>query len=245
MLDNRKYKLILGFLLLPFLFILSTDRVNAEYSSITLSPASGSISTTGTAINVVANTGSETFIGIAVALEYTGPITYVRASSTTGIACDNMDVHETTNSTNGNPMVVISCVNMSGSKYNGPVLTLLFKAKESTGMATLNFVKGFPSTNTATTMTGGTYNLVLGVEGRGGGDLPQSGIFDNVSQKVLIGSSLVMASVLLAISPIFLPKLSLLAKNTHNLVSNTIIAVLTKQKENSEKRRRGKLERKF
>ena len=152
------------------------------------------------------------------------------------------------------------CVYWWWKKYNGIVVTLKFKAKATSGESKFKITRAATATHGAS-LVGGSYTLAASTTGggngnsnsssdtvtggMGGSDLPQSGIFDNVSQKVVMGSSLILVSILLAISPVFLPKLSLLVKNTHNLVSNTITAVFTKQKENSERRRRGKLEKNF
>lgn len=255
--NKRNCSHVFGILLL-FLF-LPIKNIYAAYKSTWLTPASGTITAAGMDINIAVDSGSDNFVGIDVTIEYTGQVEYVTGTVNATSGCGLLDItNSPSTGTNGVGKIAVMCAYTGNEKkYNGSVAILKFKAKAAGGESKFTIVRAATATH-GTSLVGATYTLAVvsggnnetsndtSVDGMGGGgDLPQSGIFDNVSQKVLIGSSLVMASVLLAISPIFLPKLSLLVKNTHNLVSNTITAVFTKQKENSEKRRRGKLEKKF
>lgn len=259
--SNKKFYLYIFFVLLLFLFP-PINNIHASYKSTWLTPSSGKITTAGTNINIAVDSGNDNFVGVDITIEYTGQVEYVTGAINADSGCGFLDVTNSPGTgANGESRITVMCAYTGNEKkYNGIVVTLKFKAKATSGESKFRITRAATATHGAS-LVGGSYTLADSTigggndnsdtvtggmgGGMGGSDLPQSGIFDNVSQKVLIGSSLVMASVLLAISPIFLPKLSLLVKNTHNLVSNTITAVFTKQKENSEKRRRGKLEKNF
>lgn len=261
--SNKRNYLYVFFVLLLFLFP-PINNIHASYKSTWLTPSSGKITTAGTNINIAVDSGNDNFVGVDITIEYTGQVEYVNGAINANSGCGFLDIaNSPSTGTNGGGRIAVMCAYTGDEKkYNGIVVTLKFKAKATSGESKFKITRAATATHGAS-LVGGSYTLAASTTGggngnsnsnsssdtvtggMGGSDLPQSGIFDNVSQKVLIGSSLVMASVLLAISPIFLPKLSLLVKNTHNLVSNTITAVFTKQKENSEKRRRGKLEKNF
>ncbi len=244
--------LLLLFLCFPI------NSIYAAYTSTWIAPATGTITTTGTNIYLAVNTGNDNFVGVDVTIEYTGQVEYEVASIVPNSKCANLDITNSPGASAGS--ISVMCV-YTGSemKYNGNVVVLKFKAKTTSGTSKFTITRAATGTHGAS-LIGANYTLgasttvVVGnnndsnteTGGMGGGsNLPQSGIFDNVSQKVIIGSSLILLGILFAALPVFLPKLSLFFKNTQKVVDESITTVIVKQKENSEKRRRGKLEKKF
>lgn len=162
------------FISISFLFSFSSD-IYADYTSVTLSPATGTIYGSNTAISVYANSGSDEFIGVDINLSFTGSVDYV--SSAGAARCTSFNVTE------GSGTLNIECLSLNhetDETYNGLVATLYFKAiGEGTSVFSVTSVD--PAT---TTTTGGTYTLSTSTNST---DLPDSGIFSDSLTKIVAG----------------------------------------------------------
>lgn len=242
---SHKRKFLLGILFsFMLLLLLPATIAHAKYNSTSLSPASGVITTTGTNINVVVDSGNDNLTSIHVKIDYPDTLEFIEGSTVAASKCGSLTATSSAGS-GGVSTLNVYCFNTSPNqqKYSGPVATLKFKAKVTTGTATLKF--SYADDKHGTNLVGGTYTLGdgSGTGGKGGSDLPKSGIFDHVSKKIVVGASLILMGVFLSV----IPKLIALVKHNflNDSVSNTVNALLTKQQEGSAKRRRGKLEKRF
>lgn len=181
--------LLVALLLFPFF----ASSVNATYTSASLSPNSGTIRGTETAVELKVNSGSDEFIGIDIYISYTGPVEYVRA---TGTKCSSFQAVKKSGQS-----INIECFSFDGDAYNGTVATLYFKSTGE-GTSTFSITSADPAT---TNMTGGIYTLTTlsagtgdrgtGDGGRGGGsDLPQTALSDNIA--FIVGGLLILGGFL-------------------------------------------------
>jgi hypothetical protein len=184
--------------LVGLFFLLCSASVFATYSSLSLSPSSGTITAENTAITVNVDSGTDEFIGIDTNLSFTGSVEYVSA---TGVErCDSFQVTESTGSIN------IECFSLShaeGETYSGQLATLYFKAA-GTGTSTFTFTSANPGVSSK---TGGSYTLTLDSSTDGTdsttdgtdsttndttGNLPQTSIFDNTNGVFVAGIFLLL-----------------------------------------------------
>lgn len=158
-----KYKkiLILGALFL----LLSVSRVSADYNSVSLSPSSGSITASGTILELKVNSGADEYIGIDLDISFTGSVEYV-PSAHEEVGCSNLNV-----TTKSEGTINVECFYVGETPdetYNGVVARLKFKATGS-GTSTFTLSNIDPQT---TTPTGGTYTLSENTDPPGDPDDP-------------------------------------------------------------------------
>jgi LPXTG-motif cell wall-anchored protein len=180
--------------------------VYADYSSASLSPASGTIYGDSTGIVLSVNSGSDEYIGIDANISFTGSVQYLSATES---KCSSFQVTESDGTLN------VECIFMGdGSPYSGSVATLYFKAT-ATGESVFTFDSTSPN---ATSKSGGTYTLSTSATPSDDGDtgstsatpsddgdtgstsatpsdddgaLPQTGVLDN-NIVVLVGGFLLL-----------------------------------------------------
>lgn len=173
-------------------FLLVTGPSNnayATYTSVTLSPSTGTIYSTNTAVAVYANSGSDEFVGIDINMAFTGSVDYV--SATGAARCSSFNVTEGTGTVN------IECLSLNhdpGETYNGLIGTLYFKSTAA-GTSTFSITSTDPE---VTTKTGGVYTLSTSSNT----DLPDSGLFDDSLNKILIGVGFLLFGVIISRIPV-------------------------------------------
>ncbi len=172
-----------------FLSMTYASKAYATYTSVTLSPATGTIYTTNTAIAVYANSGSDEFVGVDINLAFTGSVDYV--SATGAARCSSFNVTEGTGTVN------IECLSLNhdtGETYNGLVGTLYFKSTAA-GTSVFTISSTDPE---VTTKTGGTYTLSSSENT----SLPDSGLFDDSITKILIGIGFLVLGIVVSKLPV-------------------------------------------
>lgn len=180
-----KNKRIFGVILGVFTFFLVSHYQSlAAYTSISLSPSTGTIYSSSTLLTVNVNSGNDEFIGMDIDIAYTGSVSYV--SSTELSSCPNLQVVQGTGKIN------VTCLSSTGAKLNGAAAKIYFKsAAAGSSVFTITSVDSFLS---STTKTGGTYTLSTETN-PASSELPDSGIFDNSQNIMIIGSVLVFAGI--------------------------------------------------
>jgi hypothetical protein len=218
-------------LLLSLFFAIFPSTAFADYTSIALSPSTGTIYADYTALSLTVNSGTDEFIGVDVNIAFTGSVQFLEATGAS--RCSSF------NTTAGTGTLNVECLSTAhavGETYNGVVATLYFKST-GTGTSTFTFSSTDPN---ITTKTGGTYTLstasnpVPRDSGSGDDTLPDSGLFDDTRGVIVVGI------VLMAFGIFF------------NHINRFALSLITTAKLNKEKReeeriekRRGKLEKKF
>jgi hypothetical protein len=216
-------------LLLSFFLVIFPSIVLADYTSIALSPSTGTIYADYMALSLTVNSGTDEFIGVDVNIAFTGSVQFLEATGAT--RCSSF------NTTAGTGTLNVECLSTGhsvGETYNGVVATLYFKST-GTGTSTFTFSSTDPN---ITTKTGGTYTLSTANNpvpmNTGSGELPDSGLFDDTRGVIAIGV------VLMAFGIFF------------NHINRFTLSLITTAKLNKERReeeriekRRGKLEKKF
>lgn len=222
-------------LLLSLLLTIFPTAILADYTSIALSPSTGTIYADYTALSLTVNSGTDEFYGVDVNIAFTGDVTYME---TTGASrCSSFVATEGSGTLN---VECLSTAHAAGETYNGVVATLYFKSS-GTGTSTFTFSSTDPN---ITTKTGGTYTLSAednpvprdGGAGGAGGDetLPDSGIFDDTRGIVGIG--------------ILLMAFGIFFNHINRFVLSLITSVrLNREKKEEEKtnKRRDRLEKKI
>lgn len=178
-------KVFLGILVSSLLLTVSSVKSYAA-SSLSLSPASGTIDADGTTLTLKFNSDGASLAGASVKISFTGSVTYVSSSST---ACtQSFDVQK------GTGAVVVSCLFSDTKTFNGNLATLNFKSSASSGTSTFTLSNVDPS---EATLAGGTYTLVSTSDGEG---LPSTGIFDTPIYLVVGGILISFGIVLFTIT---------------------------------------------
>ena len=213
---------ISSLVLVPFF----SSPVFADYTSISLSPASGFIYGDSTAISVFVNSGSDEFVGVDVNLAFTGAVSYL--SATGASRCSSFKVTQGTGTIN---IECLSTAHEAGETYSGVVATLYFKST-GTGSSVFTFSSTDPN---ITSKVGGTYTLSTANNPNGtGGTLPDSGLFDDAR-------SIIVGGIVLMLFGLFFNQIS--------AVGYSFLGKVKEQKVVNEVRktekRRGKLEKKF
>lgn len=213
------FALVISF---SILFSFSSD-IYADYTSVTLSPATGTIYGSNTAISVYANSGSDEFVGVDINLSFTGSVDYV--SSAGAARCTSFNV------TQGSGTLNIECLSLNhetDETYNGLVATLYFKATgEGTSVFSITSVD--PAT---TTTTGGTYTLSAEAAS-GGDDLPDSGLFEDSLSRIFLGTFFLITGVLIS------------RMKTEYSFLGKVKSAVAERKEKKEEKRKNKWESKF
>ncbi|MHC1716661.1 MAG: hypothetical protein AB9915_02110 [Candidatus Dojkabacteria bacterium] len=222
-------KTVLYALLVSFFFPFLAKPVSADYTSITMSPATGSIYSDTTALSVYVNSGGDEFVGIDINLGFTGSVQYLSASG--AARCTSFQV------TPGSGTINIECFSTqhtAGQAYSGVVATLYFRSTAATGSSTFTFTSVDPNVTSKGT---GSYTLTSATNpnaGQGGGDLPDSGLFDNSRNIIAVGGLLIFLGF-------FWSKLF----NVGALFLGKIKTVREENKEKSIQKRRSKFEKDF
>lgn len=207
-----------------FLFAFSLNYSFAEYTSVSLSPSTGTIFGDSTAISVYVNSGSDEFAGVDINLAFTGSVDYLSSSGAS--RCTSFNVTEGTGTIN------IECLSLNheeGETYSGIVATLYFRSTAE-GTSTFTFSSVDPATSS---MTGGTYTL-LTTNNPDSTGLPDSGLFDDSRNKIIIGFVLLLTGI-------FFNKIYGIAYNFYGNVKGWSHSV----KEKKEKRFKERWENKF
>lgn len=168
-------------------FPLFSKAANADYTSISLSPASGFIYSDTTAISVYVNSGSDEFVGVDINLAFSGDVQYL--SGTGASRCSSFQV------TPGTGTVNIECFSTQheeGDDYNGVIATLYFKSTAASGSSTFTFTSVDPNVTSKGT---GVYTLTSATnpnsgQGSGSETLPDSGLFDDSRGIIVVGGIL-------------------------------------------------------
>ena len=226
-------KLVSVTLLLSLFLAIFPYTASADYTSIELSPSTGIIYADYTALSVMINTGTDEFTAVDFYLSFTGDVEYM--STTKAAICDNFEATESESGTSVNITCFKSISATDEDPYNGVIATVYFKSI-GTGTAMLTFSSVDPNT---TTKTGGTYTLSAENNpvprgGVGGGELPESGLFDDTRGIIGVG-------VLLMAFGIFFNHINRFALS---LIATARLNRERKEEERTDKRR-GKLEKKF
>jgi len=178
--EDSPLKKMFVLLLVVFSSSVFVTKVNAGYTSVLLSPSSGTIGPSETAIELKVDSGVDEFIGIDIDIAFTGPVEFVRA---TGNKCGFF-----TPTVSGGTLN-IECFFMDGGVYSGTVATLYFKATD-TGTSTYSITRVDPE---SATKAGGTYTLSMESSTTSSGtNLPQAGLLDNTTKYIVLGGSLVL-----------------------------------------------------
>ncbi len=179
-------------------FPLFSKPASADYTSISLSPASGFIYSDTTAISVYVNSGSDEFVGVDINLAFSGDVQYL--SGTGASRCSSFQV------TPGTGTVNIECFSTQheeGDDYNGVIATLYFKSTAASGSSTFTFTSVDPNvtskgtgvytltsaTNPNSGQGSGSETLHSG-QGSGSETLPDSGLFDDSRGIIVVGGIL-------------------------------------------------------
>ena len=215
--------LTLAFFLVSVCFVPAPAQAN--YTSVTLSPATGTIYGTSTAIGVYVNSGSDEFAGVDINIAFTGSASYLNATGAS--RCTSFNVTEGTGTIN------VECLSLNhdpGETYSGLVGTLYFKSTaEGTSVFTITSVD--PET---VTTTGGTYTLSISTAPTDGEDLPDSGLFDDSLGRIVLGSIFLIIGILCNKIP----------DREYNLLGKVNEMKERRKEENLEKRRE-RWEKKF
>lgn len=203
------FTVVISFLLL-FLY---TTQIYAqeplEYTSISLSPSTGTIGPDATAIQLNVNSGSSDFVGYDINISFVGQIEYI--SATEASVCNSYF-----DATGGPSSLDVSCLSSIGDVHNGVTATLYFKATDN-GTGTLTITNNDDSVVIAT-ISGGTYTTIISstpvddspVDNTPVNDspnddndtLPQSGIFDDSPAIFIFGFLfIIFGGVLLITKP--------------------------------------------
>jgi hypothetical protein len=177
-----------------------------EYTSISLSPATGTIGPDATAIQLNVNSGSSNFVGYDINISFAGQIEYI--SATEASVCNSFF-----DATEGSSSLDVSCLSSLEDTYNGSTATLYFRATDN-GIGTLTITNNDDSV-TITTISGGSYTTTMStspVDDDPTDDpsddpdntetLPQSGIFDDSPVVFIFGFLfIILGGVLLITKP--------------------------------------------
>ena len=224
---------LLAFLMLPF--VSSKTFAAITYTSVTLSPSTGTIWSDNTALSVYVNSGTSNFAGVDLDLDFTGSVDYV--SSTGASVCNSSFLV-----TEGTGNINIECLSSQGATYSGVIATLYFKSTAA-GTSVFTFTNN-DSSITITTLTGGTYTVSTSSHPCGAGAsasctdpstiVPQTGLFDNSRNAIIFG-------VFLLIVGIFWNKINDFAYDTLGRMKENRV----KKDEEKVEKRRSKWESKF
>jgi hypothetical protein len=235
LMKTASLKRYFSILIFTFVFVLFTSlflskKAFATYSSIGLSPSSGTIYGTETAIAVVVNSQEEgeaevEFDGVDVNLSFTGNVEYIR-----GVGASRCDSFNITTPSSG--VVNIECLSLNhepGEGYRGTIATLYFKSLEEGGTSTFTFTSTDPE---IVTKGGGSYDLTLAentapTDGEDGDGLPDAGLFDDTKFVILGGLVLVLFGIFF------------------NNIANSFILVQNNIEEGRVEKRRKRLEKDF
>lgn len=213
---------VIAFVVVLFSFaFLPLAKVSADYTSISISPSSGVIYGDSTAVTVSVNSGSDEFYGVDVNLAFTGPVEYI--SSSGAARCNSFLV------TPGSATLNIECLSTGhseGETYNGVIATLYFRAT-GTGSSTFSFTSTDPN---ITTKTGSSYTLSLS-SNPNKTNLPDSGIFDDSRNILLLGVSMIILGV-------FYTQFS-------TTIQSSLSSFIGRMKSETREKRRDNLEKKF
>ena len=227
-LRRKCFSLILS---LSLLLTLVPSSVSADYTSIALSPATGTIYADYTALSLVVNSGTDEFTAVDVNISFTGAVEYM--SATAGSICGGS--FEAVAETGTLSVLCFKPITASPDPYNGVIATLYFRST-GTGTSTFTFSSTDPN---ILTKTGGTYTLSTANNpvprgGTGSGSLPESGIFDDTRGIIGIGAFFMLFGIFF------------------NQINNVAVSFLgsikeiqSRRREEKVNRRRGKLEKKF
>ena len=222
-------KLVSVTLLLSLFLAIFPYTASADYTSIALSPSTGTIYADYTALSLVVNSGTDEFYGVDVNIAFTGDVIYMEATGAS--RCSSFVATAGTGTLN---VECLSTTHSVGETYSGVVATLYFRSN-GTGSSTFTFSSTDPN---ITTKTGGTYTLSAEnnpvARDAGGGELPDSGIFDDTRGIIGVG-------VLLMAFGIFFNHINRFALS---LIATARLNRERKEEERTDKRR-GKLEKKF
>lgn len=209
--------LIASFVLFP------VSKAYAGYTSVSLSPATGTIYATNTAVSIYANSGADEFVGIDINLSFTGAVDYV--SSSGAARCTSFNVTEGTGTLN------IECLSLNhdtGETYNGLVATLYFKST-GTGTSVFSITSVDPS---AASTTGGTYTLTAEATSSGNG-LPDSGLFEDSLSRIFLGIFFLITGILIS-----------RMKTEYNFLGK-VKSTVEEKRDKREEKRKNKWESKF
>lgn len=160
-----------------------TEKVNASYTSVSLSPSSGTITNENSKIDLVVNSGTDNFIGIDLDVSFTGTVSFVQG---TGSGCTF---------TPKTGAVNVECFNFEEQPYNGLVASLYFVATQQ-GQTVFTLTNVDPE---VTNISGGQYTLTLTGAGTNPPTvLPATGVLDKVIVKMLFGATLLIFGLLLS-----------------------------------------------
>ena len=222
---------IVSFLFIPFF----RTTVYADYMSVSVSPTAGTIYGDATAVSILVDSGADEFYGVDLNLSFTGDVTYISGGG--AARCNSFRITPGTGTLN---IECFSTQHAAGESYNGVLATLYFKSA-AVGSSTFTFTSTDPN---IATKTGGTYTLSLEANpnppgGQGsGGELPDSGIFDDTRGVIAIGTLLIVTGLLFNQINSF--ALSLLAGISAKAKESKV-----KKEEDKLNKRRGKLEKRF
>lgn len=160
-----------------------TEKVNASYTSVSLSPSSGTITNENSKIDLVVNSGTDNFIGIDLDVSFTGTVSFVQG---TGSGCTF---------TPKTGAVNVECFNFEEQPYNGLVASLYFIATQQ-GQTVFTLTNVDPE---VTNIGSGQYTLTLTGAGTNPPTvLPATGVLDKVIVKMLFGATLLIFGLLLS-----------------------------------------------
>lgn len=222
---NKKISFVSLVFLSVFLFMLFPVNAYADYSSVSLSPSSGTIYGDSTGIVLNVNSGSDEYIGIDVNISFTGSVTYLSATES---KCSSFQV------TPGEGTLNVECIFIGdGTTYSGPVATMYFKGTAE-GSSTFTFTSTDPNT---TSKSGGSYTVTTTSTPSSGGEtgasLPQTGIFNDSNLIIIGGFLLIFAGVFFNRISKFTNFLALLINNHKE---RTVLARDERRRENLEKK---------
>jgi hypothetical protein len=205
------------------ILLFAVSPVWADYSSISFSPATGTIYGDSTAINLYVDSGSDEYIGVDVNISFTGSVQYL---SGTELKCSSFVV------TQGEGSINVECLYIGdGASYKGNVATLYFKATAA-GSSTFSFSSTDP-TVTSPGQAVYTLSTVSTPAGTTGG-LPDTGLLD--SSNLIIAGGLVLILVGVMLNKIL---------DSKNLLLNVVGSAQRSLKSRKEVKRRRSFEKKF
>lgn len=165
-----------------------TEKVNASYTSVSLSPSSGTITNENSKIDLVVNSGTDNFIGIDLDVSFTGTVSFVQG---TGSGCTF---------TPKTGAVNVECFNFEEQPYNGLVASLYFVATQQ-GQTVFTLTNVDPE---VTNISGGQYSLSLTdttPETPLPSTLPSTGLSDRAILIMLSGATLLIFGLFLPFLP--------------------------------------------
>jgi hypothetical protein len=213
-----------AYVLFSFTILLfAASPVRADYSSISFSPATGTIYGDSTAINLYVDSGSDEYVGVDVNISFSGSVQYL---SGTESKCSSFVV------TQGEGSINVECLYIGdGSSYKGNVATLYFKATAA-GSSTFSFSSTDP---TVTSPGQATYTLsTASTPASSTGGLPNTGLFD--SSNLIIAGGLILILVGVMLNKIL---------DSKNLFLDVLGSTQRNLKSRKEDKRRKSFEKKF